>query len=260
MIDLHAHILPGLDDGPKKMDDTLELCRIAVEDGIHTIVATPHMFNELYSNTREGVLKSVDELRKRLLREDIPLEILPGADTHITSDLPHLIAEGKILTVGDGGRYLLLELPSNLVPQGVEKLLFSLRLRGITAIITHPERNGEIQSNPETLESILKGGHLAQITASSFTGKFGEEAEKCAEILLNAGLCHVVASDCHSGYRPPVLSEAREIVESLVGKKETRAIFYQNPRRILAGKDIGTTEPATLSMDKKGSWFRRIWS
>lgn len=260
MIDIHCHILPGLDDGAGDMDESVEFCRIACEDGIRTIVPTPHMFDGLYSVSREDIFHEIDRLRRRLDEEKIPVELVPGAETHVAFDLPDRIKRGEVLTMADGGRYLLLELPPEIVPVGLNDLLFRLRLSGITAIIAHPERNFAIQSNPEILDTIVAAGHLSQLTADSITGGFGRPTEQCAEKLLKTGLCHFVASDAHSiPNRPPVLSAARNEVRRIVGKEGETAVFDDNPARILEGGDVTASSAAssTLSKERKTKWLRR---
>ena len=244
------------------MEESLELCRIAAADGISTVVATPHMFDGLHSVNRDDVLSAVGALRERLDFEGIALEILPGADTHVTHDLPELLRSGEALTIADGGRFLLLELPADVVPQGLDDLLFAIRLRGVTAIVSHPERNASIQSDINVVERIVEAGHLVQVTAASLTGFFGEAARRCAAKLLTAGFCHFVASDCHSiTHRPPVLSSARREVEELVGAAEADAAFESRPRAVIAGERIEPRgDGPSPGEPRKPGWLRRIWS
>jgi len=262
VIDLHAHILPGLDDGPADMEESVALCRMAAADGIHTVAATPHMFDGLHDVSRGDVLGAVDGLRARLADDGIALEVLPGADTHVTRELPDLLRSGEALTLADGGRYILLELPPDVVPQGLDALLFSIRLLGVTAIITHPERNTAIQSDARALRGIVAAGHLVQVTAASITGFFGAEARRCAVDLLQSGLCHFVASDAHScAHRPPVLSAARAEVRGLLGEEEAHALFEGRQRAVLAGERIETPAAApSRAGGRKTGWLRRIWS
>jgi len=262
VIDLHAHILPGLDDGPENMEESVELCRIAAADGIRIVVATPHMFDGLHRVSRGDVLAGVNALRERLESEGIALEILPGADTHVTRELPDLIQRGEALTVADGGRYLLLELPHDVVPIGLDDLLFAIRLQGITAIVTHPERNRAIRPDAAVLRGIVDAGHLVQVTGASLTGFFGDEARRCAVDLLRSGLCHFVASDAHSiSRRPPVLGAARAEVLELLGAEETRVIFEDRPKAVLAGDRIeAPIAAAPRTGGRKRGWLRRILS
>jgi len=264
VIDLHAHIIPALDDGPSDMAETIDLCRIAVENGIETIVATPHMYNGLFTVSKTDVLEGVERVREALAEQNIPLQVLPGAEAHISRDLPDLLKRREALTIADGGKYVLLELPENIVPAGLDEFLFSLRLMGITVILAHPERNYDFQLNPERLHKIVSAGHVVQLTAFSVTGEFGKQAQSCAEKILKAGLCQVVASDCHTRFRPPVLAEAREVVEDLLGRERAEQMFLNNPREILAGMPLeAPVSPLATKADQTGDkanhWFRRLW-
>lgn len=264
MIDLHAHILPDIDDGPASLEESIELCRAAEEDGIDTIVATPHAFHGLYHATRGAIFNRVAALRDRLDAAGVAIAIEPGAEISLTADLVDRIEKGEAMTLADGGKYILLELPNNILPRGIDDLLFSLRLEGMKAIISHPERNFAVRDDVDALSAIADSGHLVQLTAASLTGYFGEETYRCAVKLLESGLCHVVASDCHSlDGRPPGLSEARHRVRALAGEAEAERIFEHNPARILAGGDLEPLEeraaaPARSSTSKLMNWIRRI--
>jgi len=264
VIDVHTHILPGLDDGPGDMDSALELCRVAVVDGIHTMVATPHAFHDLFHVTREETLRGVDCLRQRLRTEGVPLRVEAGSEAFVTPDLPERVAHGDILTIADNGKYLLIEFPANTLPEGIDDLLFSLRLMGLTAIVSHPERNSAVQADVQSMARIVKAGNLVQLTASSLVGHFGEETYRCAVKLLQSGLCHFVASDCHSmKSRPPILSAARKEVESLTDRTVAARLFEHNPRSILAGEEIDGLRACAAPGQKAftgrfRNWIRRM--
>ena len=216
MIDIHCHILPDIDDGPRTMEESLEMCRIAVADGIKTIVATPH-HNSPYVDSQPTavVLQRVEELREELCRHAIPLEILPGQEIHITETIVEDILQGRSLTLNNAGKYALIEMPSDSVPFYVRQVVEELKGNGITAIIAHPERNRQVQQDPSVLEQLIDAGALGQITAGSLLGQFGSSAEKSARELLRYGHVHVIASDGHSRGRPPVLAEAFRAVDGL---------------------------------------------
>jgi protein-tyrosine phosphatase len=246
VIDLHCHILPGLDDGPSTVEDALAMCRIAVEDGIRTIVATPHMLNGMFPVDREAVLEGVHAISRSLRQMSIPLEILPGADVHLDQSVPGSLERGELITLADLGRHLLLELPQDVVPEGTRDLLFQVQLKGITPIITHPERNIAIQQDPAILHDLVGAGCLTQITAGSLTGTFGARVRKCTLRLLKSGTAHLVCTDAHNtGRRSPRLSEARRVVEEEVGEVEAERIFRERPARILEGCHVEAPEPLT---------------
>ena len=256
MIDLHVHILPGLDDGPRDMSDALEMCLQAVEDGTTTIVATPHMYNGVYDVRREDVLAGVEELRRCVSAAGIALTIVPGADIHIETDLCSHLRDGTIVTVGDTGKYVMLELPHDVMPQGLLAFLFSVQLAGVTPIISHPERNFEVQSDPDVLLPIVGAGNLLQVTAGSITGSFGERPEACAHHLIERRMAHLVASDAHSPKRRrPLLSPARAVVGEMTSAEEAEELFVQRPRKIIAGEYVEVPDV----VDERRARKRRGW-
>ncbi|MCB9721666.1 MAG: tyrosine protein phosphatase [Candidatus Omnitrophica bacterium] len=218
MIDIHCHILPDIDDGPRTMEESLEMCRIAVADGIKTIVATPH-HNSPYVDSQPTavVLQRVEELREELCRHAIPLEILPGQEIHITETIVEDILQGRSLTLNNAGRYALIEMPSDSVPFYVRQVVEELKENGITAIIAHPERNRQVQQDPDALGQLIDAGALGQITAGSMLGQFGSSAETTSRELLKNGHAQVIASDAHSPRRPPELAEALRTAEGIKG-------------------------------------------
>jgi protein-tyrosine phosphatase len=259
VIDLHVHILPDLDDGPTDMGRALAMCRLAADDGTTTVVASPHMFNGMYDVARGDILKAVNCLREFLEIEEIDLEVLPGADVHAVPNLDTLVREGYAMTVGDRGKYMVTELPQDILPQGLLQLFFSIQLLGITPIISHPERNLEIQSNPMLLTEMVEAGTLVQLTAASITGEFGDAARKCAHALLEARLAHVVASDAHScDRRLPGLSRAFAVAKELLPVEDAEEIFLHRPKKILSGEYIDLPEPVRPASAKKRrfSWRR----
>ena len=270
MIDLHCHILYGVDDGPETMEESMEMCRISLRDGIRTILATPHTLNGVYLNDRSTILAKVQELNKEItkfeaqsselgveethsaiqrqpsksliseLRTPNPeLEILPGADVHFSPELLNEIEEGKALTIGDGGKYLLLEFPHQGIPHGVEEVLFQLMVRGIIPIISHPERNLEIAYKTQRYLEMVRMGCLGQVTAMSLTGEFGEEVKRVADKLLKARLVHIIATDAHSkNNRPPILSSAVQAAARIVGEAEARKMVTEYPQAVLDGQRL----------------------
>jgi len=244
VIDLHLHILPGLDDGPADMAESVEMARCCVHDGIHTVVATPHMLSGAYNVTKGDILAGVRAFSDQLRDRNIPLGILPGADVHALGDLADRLRAGEVLTVADGGKYLLVEFNHDGLPPRAAEVLFAVHLSGVVPIITHPERNTAFQDDPDQMLSLVRAGNLVQVTASSFTGAFGRRAEQCARNLLLRRMVHLVASDAHSlKGRPPGLSSARKVVACMTDERETRDIFEANPAAIIAGKSVIVPEP-----------------
>jgi protein-tyrosine phosphatase len=288
MIDLHSHILFGIDDGPKAIEESIQMCRIGYQDGIRTIVATPHILPGIYKNDRSTILYKVQELNEALMKfgvqssefrvknsqpkfssqppSAIPgpcsaeqtslgchlpsameLKILPGADVHFSSDILHRYEEGEIVTVNDQGRYLMVEFAFQGVPYQAEEVLFKLLTKGITPIISHPERNMEIGERPKRYYEMIRIGCLGQVTAMSLTGDFGTGVRRIAEKLLSKRLIHMIASDAHSvDGRPPILSTAVKAAEKIVGKEEAIRMVTEYPQAILEGRKPNIPEPIPI--------------
>ena len=256
MIDLHAHILPGLDDGPDDWNEALHMCRLALADGTTTVVATGHMFRGMFDVTRRHFLDCVASLRQRLEAERIQLSVEPGAEVHIEMDLCDRLRQGLLLTLADRGKYLVVELPRHVLPQGLSEFLFSVQLTGVTPIIAHPEKNLELQENPAQAVEFVSAGNLLQVTADSITGDAGHRAEECVHELLRRRLAHIVASDAHSSkQRPPGLSRARAVAEELLPLEEVEEMFERRPEKILAGDYVDLPEVTDGRPGKRKRWF-----
>lgn len=236
MIDLHCHILPGIDDGPRSIEDSLRMCRIAAEDGIHTVVATPHCYAGRYANDSSTILPVYERLRRRIREEDIGLDLRVAGDMHIDPDLATFLRDNPALC--PGGRFVLVELPSEAVPRFIGQFLFALRVKGFTPILTHPERNRAIQKRPAVIEEWLPGGMLTQLTAMSLTGEFGDLAQRVSFEMLDRGCVDFVATDAHSPeWRRPLLSPVAALLRERIGEEGARILLEENPRRVLAGDD-----------------------
>ncbi|NVM20673.1 MAG: tyrosine protein phosphatase [Desulfobacterales bacterium] len=221
------------------------MARKAVEDGIHTIVATPHTLNGLYTNPAGQISLRVANLQKTLSDKHIELRLCVGADVHLCPRLLERIENGDATTINDNKKYILLEFPSQAIPTGVKDEIFTLIVNGITPIISHPERNPIIQHDINILYEFVRMGALSQITAMSITGDFGEMVGQCAEMLLTQRLAHVIASDAHSAVdRPPVLSEAVEAAAKILGSYEdSERMVTEMPAALLSGDVVEIPEP-----------------
>jgi protein-tyrosine phosphatase len=244
MIDVNSHILPGIDDGARDLEEALEMARLAVADGIRVMVATPHLFKHksvdlAAINEKRVILEHIDIFRDRLAAEGIALEILPGCDVPLCVEALSLLAEDRVLTVNDGKRYLLLELPHFSIPPSLEDICFRLQCRGTTPIITHPEKQPLIQERPDRLGRLIDLGCLAQLTAGSLTGGFGRRVAKVSRQLVKKGYIHLLASDTHNTRgRPPMLSKAVSELSKLVGPEQARAMVTHIPEKIIRGEPV----------------------
>ncbi len=240
MIDLHAHILPGLDDGPETMDESVELCRLLLCDGVTHVVATPHMFDGVHEVRPEAVRVGVDRLRRELAAAELPLHVLPGADIRIDPRVLDAARSGRLLAFGARQAYAILEFPPDVIPPGVERFLFDLWMAGVTPILSHPERSAETQRGFGLLRRLTQAGYLVQVSAPSLTGEFGRTVLRTARRMLREGLVHVLASDCHGvRRRPPRLRQAFNEAAALVGPAEAEAMVAGRPSAVLAGDPLG---------------------
>jgi protein-tyrosine phosphatase len=234
MVDLHCHILPGVDHGPATIDESIEMARVAVADGVGTVVATPHV-NFEFPTTPEAIRRGVELLSRRLRDEGIDLVVLPGGDYQLTPEL--LSGREPIVTVGDAGRHFLLELPSNTLLPNLPDIIRRFVDRGLVPIVTHPEREVYLMRKPGHVAAMAKAGGLVQVTAGSLLGDFGDGARQSAEVLVKEGLCTVIASDAHwAAVRPPVLSAARERLDQLGGSGTADRLTRDAPAGIIRGE------------------------
>jgi protein-tyrosine phosphatase len=235
MVDIHCHILPGIDDGAQSWDIALEMCRLAQQDGIEYIVATPHA-NERYAYGRKYLLTRLEELRHRTGNS---IKFALGCDFHLSYDnLADALDYPNRYTIGTGP-YLLVEFSDYGIPPQLSDSLFELRAIGVTPILTHPERNPILQRDPQRVLKWIQQGCIVQITASSLTGFWGDKARRNAFWLLEHDAVHVLATDAHDArYRKPILSEAREIVIKRFGPDVADALVNENPRAIIAGQSL----------------------
>ncbi len=253
MIDLHCHILPGVDDGPEGVDGAVALAQDALRDGVHTVVATPHGNVEWgFQGDESEARERVATLRAEFTRRQLELELLPGLEVALTPDVPALCTEGRLFTL-NGSRYLLVEFPIQLVPSYAEATLFRLQIQKLVPVIAHPERNTQIAADPEILLQMVRRGMLAQITAGSLVGAFGAATQRVAEALLTRGLAHVIASDAHLiNGRSFSLSRALQRAESLVGEESARAMVTTVPEAILQDQEVVCPEPRPAP---RRTWF-----
>jgi protein-tyrosine phosphatase len=243
MIDLHCHILPGIDDGPSHLDVSLAMARCAVQDGITFIACTPHIYPGLYENQRTGIEAAVAAFRAELAQAGIALQLGTGADTHLAPDLVGSIRDGRVPTLC-GSRYLLLEPPHHVAPPRFDESMFSLMAAGYVPIITHPERLSWIETHYSIFTDLVKRGAWMQLTAGSLTGRFGKRPRYWAERMLDEGLVHVVATDSHHiDKRPPLLAEGRDAAAKRVGDAEAVHLVLTRPQGVLDDVAPGQLPP-----------------
>lgn len=248
MIDIHCHILPAVDDGSRSIEESLKMAEIAVKDGIHQIVATPHSLDGVYTNRTEDIVAAVAALQVALAARHLDLKLHPGSDLHLATNMAQRIRNGEACSIDNAGKYMLLEFPSQMIPNGAKDEIFALKLNGITPIITHPERNAVVQHNPGLLYEFIQIGALAQVTAMSLTGDFGDYIAHVSHILMQHRLIHVIATDAHSAKdRRPILSGAVEqAADILKDYDEALRMVTSVPAAILSGQALDVAEPMRI--------------
>lgn len=257
MIDIHHHCLPGVDDGPREMAEAVEMCRVAAEEGIEAIIATPHVLRGRWRTLPRHELESIlGELRERV--GDTP-RLLLGSEYFFAHDMTEVLQSGSAILPLAGSQYVLLELTANSVPPLFEQPLYHAQVDGWIPIIAHPERNLVFQNKPELLAFFVQKGARTQITAASLTGGFGPEARAAAETFLVRNLVHFVATDAHNmTKRTPHVREALARLGELVGEDVADALTRGNPLAVIENRGL-SWEPDPQEMPT-GGFFTRIRS
>ncbi|MGM0238768.1 tyrosine-protein phosphatase [Enterococcus sp. AZ103] len=223
MIDLHCHILPGIDDGPQTLEESIAMAHEAIRQGINYILCTPHHDNGHYNNPASKIIPAVQDLQQQLDQRKIELTLFEGQEIRLTSNLMKEIQQKDILFVDLANQYLLIEFPTMEVPAYAEQLFFQLIEQGHVPVIVHPERNVIFSQNPNRLLPFLEMGTLTQLTAPSIVGFFGKKIQKAAKLMLENNLVYMVASDAHSiKDRGFYLKEAYQEIEKMFGKQYAR--------------------------------------
>ncbi len=231
MIDLHCHILFGVDDGPQTLDDSLALARALVVDGITTVVSTSHILDPPLS--MQVIKEGIKTLEQEFSARGIDLKLLPGGENHYSLSIEEM--RGHSI---NGSRYLLLEFPHNNLPSVAGDLVFTLRSAGLIPIIAHPERNGTLLRDPELLSPLIDQGALAQLTAASLAGDFGSPVHQCARYLLRKGLVHFIATDSHGAdWRVPRMTAGVKEATKLIGRAAIQQLVVENPLRVVEDRD-----------------------
>jgi protein-tyrosine phosphatase len=258
-VDIHCHLLPGLDDGAATLDEALAMAEMAVADGIGTIVATPHQLGNNAKNSGDAICAAVVQFQQHLNARRIPLRVLPGADVRIEPDLVRKIRTHEVLTLADRRRHVLLELPHDVyVP--LDRLLADLASSGLVGILSHPERNRGILNQPSVLRPLVKQGCLLQVTASSLTGAFGSQIQRFSESLVEQGLVHFVSTDAHgTKARSPLLSQAFDRLKELAGLEAATNLCCRHPAAVAKGGSVpsGCHKPTKSAW---AGWFRWTFS
>ena len=258
MYDLHAHILPGVDDGAKTPEDTIEMARVAAENGTKTILATPHRKDVNENWSVEHIRGLIYDMNARIQEQSIPLTLELGMENHLDLELPDDILAGRALPMNET-RYILIEMPFFGRPNYIEDVLFRIQLQGLTPVLAHPERIEAFQTDSSLLAEFVERGMLSQITAGSVLGYFGSRVRKFTRTLLQRGLVHIIASDTHfaNGRRSPKLPSGVEAAAKIVGEQRAKAMVVDTPKTILEGGVVAVEPPSTVAESRR--WWQ-FWA
>lgn len=250
MIDIHSHILPGIDDGAQTEEDSLEMAREAVRHDITSIIATPHHRNGKYDNERSNIMRYVATLNDLLVQEDIPLTVLPGQETRINGDMIKDLENGELLTINES-KYIFVEFPSGHVPRYAPQMFFDLQVAGCKPIIVHPERNRELMEHPSKLYEFVKNGVLTQVTAASVVGKFGKNIRDFSHQLIETNLTHFIASDAHNTTtRGFCMDEAFSEIKNEYGS-DYYFMLIENSQLMIDNQNVNFIEPSQVKKKRK---------
>jgi protein-tyrosine phosphatase len=260
MVDIHHHLLPGLDDGSTDLETSLAMARMAAADGITHITATPHA-NSRYPFDPVSNEELLQSIRNGLAKEGVSLTLGGGCDFHMSYDNIQDAREHPRKYTLNGHEYLLIELPDFSIPKQIDESFYELRLAGMTPILTHPERNPTLQRNPARLREWVQQGMLIQVTTSSVLGHMGKTAERMAHRLLADRWVNFLATDAHNvDHRPPKMRGACELVASKYGQEYAQRICNENPLAVFEGRPLPPQEePLHLFEAKKLSFFGRLF-
>ncbi len=247
LIDIHSHIIPGVDDGSPDMETSMAMLRMAAENGTTDIIATPHVIDVSTTLTWDVIRRRVDELQKEADRNGIPITIYSGAETELKFDLLELMRKDHSAFCLAGSRYCLMEMPSLMLPPRLDDMIYELQLMDIVPVLAHPERQMQLMEKPDRLLELLRKGCAAQCNGSSLTGVFGHKVQSNIRRLLDRDMVAFMGSDAHNlRHRNTSLKEAGEKIAEGWGPERAAELFETRPNYILENKTL----PADLYMDR----------
>jgi len=238
MIDIHCHLLPGIDDGPPTLEAALDLARALVADGITHVVCTPHVFPGRFENRRSSIEDEFNAFRQVLATHGLPLQLDWAGEVRLAPEALDLLARKEVPFIGHlkGERNVLLEMPDGQIPLGTERFLGLLVAQGIRPIVAHPERNRAVMEKPARLQPFIDMGCALQLTAGSVVGQFGSKAQAAAQAILDAGWATCIASDAHNlSGRMPRMTDAAAWLQQHYGRAAAEQLAITGPQRLQGG-------------------------
>lgn len=242
MFDIHTHLIPNVDDGAQSMEETIQLARAAIEEGIEHLVLTPHHNQYWVKNEKDKVLRLTEEIRQVLKEENIPLSVAPGQEIRMNEEFMDDLTAGNYLSLDGAGKYYLVEFSWRSMPVFAKSYLQQMLDLEIIPVIAHPERQRPFLDHPELLVELIDMGCIAQVTATSVIGGYTQEIKEAAFQMIEQKLVHVIASDTHNLHeRPYNLVKAAKVLENNFGL-EHKDVLFNNAKNIVEGKPIEVIE------------------
>jgi protein-tyrosine phosphatase len=258
MIDIHAHILPNVDDGPIDLEESLEMVRAGWEEGIRAIIATPHLLTAPTQELTDRFAEAFRILEERISSDGPPVNLLLGSEVYLQPEMGK-IQDFPSLTLNGTGKYLLIEFPMQGIPEGAEQVIFDLIMAGVIPIVAHPERNLSVLRDESVLESMVWAGALCQANAGSLEGEFGRQVKRTALSLLKREMIHFIGSDAHDAAdRPVSLRKAVESAAEVIGQERALALVTANPAKVLMGYPLPTRDLLPTKPQERGL-LRKVW-
>ncbi len=255
-VDIHCHLIPGIDDGAASWAESLEMAKIAAADQIGTIIVTPHQLGSFAHVKGSQIRRAAADLQRCLREQGVPLTVLPGADVRVQVDLIHQLRRGDVLTLGDRGKHVLLELPHELY-FSLDGCLDSLKADSITGILSHPERNQGLLRKPHLIGALARRGCLMQVTAGSLMGAFGPRCQALAELIVRSGWADFIATDAHGcKTRRPLMQRAFRRVAEIANEQTAYELCCRNPARVAQGSEVPVNRLIKQGPIKRRKWFR----
>ena len=261
MIDLHCHILPGVDDGPKNLNESLEMARIYKEAGYTRVVATPHQVpGTTWMSSIEEIEQKIVVLNHTLSTESIKLDVLPGMEIAFDPLIPDLLQKGQLLTLGQSS-YVLIETPFQQLPLGWEQIVFAVLSKGYLILLAHPERCAQLAARPKLVDRLIESGISLQVNWDSFLGYNGRQALRMANYMAQSGYIHCLATDSHN----PQERHAAQVkfaavkIEKIIGRQNLQLIASENPQRVLRGVHVRPMEKRNTPKKVKKNFKWRLW-
>ncbi|MEZ0325972.1 MAG: tyrosine-protein phosphatase [Fimbriimonas sp.] len=257
MIDIHCHILPGIDDGAQNLEEAIGIIRAEVEGGTRTFVATPHFIEKVDYNRIGKLPELIALVEEELKKEGIEAEIVQGGEIYPAPAMLRGLDEGLPLTVGGKGKHMLVDLPLSSFPNDIDSLLYELQIRGIAPILAHPERAAFIVQDPERIQRFMEKGVVFQVNAGSLFGRYGPQAKDFAEKILKKRWVHFLSSDSHKPPRAPIMARAVEHLEDILDPDYLEMLTSGSAQCILEGRELPALPQAPPEEPKRG-WFTRF--